>query len=166
MFEGPKVAKRKAVCKSCGAEIRRGEEYWVTETLDEISSWVGYDPGWGIAAWRHPTRTRMTLKRRIVCAQCKRREDEKREKRFREWEERDRRMLEEAERFVLETLREEREMELSRLVRVLDSFSERRGVPYHLVTDALLRLERERGVVERREVSDGSGRRILLRLKE
>jgi len=66
-------ARRKMICRYCSRTIQRGETYGVVEERETYERrWVGFNPKWGVAAWRYPTRvsSRTYVIKRAVCGGC------------------------------------------------------------------------------------------------
>jgi DNA-directed RNA polymerase subunit RPC12/RpoP len=105
IFIGPKIAKRKVVCRRCGREISKGQEYYVCEEEELLKEWIGFNPKWRVAAWRYPTRSVWAKRRRIVCPNCRAEIEEEREKREEEFEEKRREPITRAKELMIEVLK-------------------------------------------------------------
>jgi hypothetical protein len=168
---GPRVADRRLKCRGCGSEIPRGSEYWVEEGYEE-RVWVGFNPRYGAPSFRHPTRTRRYLRRRVLCGTCK----EKSLEALGEGRAEERRRREEIDRMVMdfihETLREETDTyTLSRKFRERfpkDGYDARTGryvgPTISHVIETVIKLAEE-GVVER-TYDEGVGWKYSLKRQE
>jgi len=66
-------AQRKMICRYCSRTIQKGETYGVVEKHETYERrWIGFNPKWGVAAWRYPTRVsrRTYVIKRAVCEEC------------------------------------------------------------------------------------------------
>lgn len=104
-FVGPKIAKREAVCRRCGREISKGQEYYVCEEGELLKEWIGFDPKWRVAAWRYPTRSVWAKRRRIVCPKCRVEMEEERRRWEEEFERRRREPITRAKELMIEVMK-------------------------------------------------------------
>jgi len=65
-----KPATRKTQCKICKQQINKGETKALVKILAVSYTYIGYNPKWGIASWRYPTKRKNYYTKINVCINC------------------------------------------------------------------------------------------------